>query len=58
MDDSGAWYLPCPQQDIVREIADAVQNRAKESRNFGTVLVPEGLIKAIPEFTALLQEVA
>ena len=41
----------------MREIADAVQTRAAEARNFGTVLIPEGLIKAIPEFTTLLSEV-
>jgi diphosphate-dependent phosphofructokinase len=44
-------------QDIVRDIADAVQSRSAEDRNFGTVLVPEGLIKAIPEMGTLLSEV-
>ncbi|KAG5178774.1 pyrophosphate--fructose 6-phosphate 1-phosphotransferase subunit beta [Tribonema minus] len=44
-------------QDIVHEIADAVQQRAATDRNFGTVLIPEGLIKAIPEIGALLTEI-
>jgi hypothetical protein len=47
----------CTLQDIVRDIADAVQSRSAEDRNFGTVLVPEGLIKAIPEMGTLLSEV-
>lgn len=34
--------------DVVTYIATAVANRAAEGNNFGTVLIPEGLIEFIP----------
>jgi len=40
--------------DIVKYIADIVTARAAEGNNFGTVLVPEGLIEFIPEFKRLI----
>ncbi len=40
--------------DIVRYIGDIVISRAAEGNNFGTVLIPEGLIEFIPEFKRLI----
>ena len=42
--------------DIVTEIATAVANRAANGNNFGTVLIPEGLIEFIPAMKALIAE--
>ena len=41
---------------VVKYIADIVIDRAKDGNNFGTVLVPEGLIEFIPEFKRLIRE--
>lgn len=43
-------------QDIVNSIADVVARRAAEGNNFGTVLIPEGLIEFIPAVKALIAE--
>ncbi len=42
--------------DIITEIATAVANRAANGNNFGTVLIPEGLIEFIPAMKALIAE--
>lgn len=42
--------------DVVRSIADMVENRAKLNKNYGTVLIPEGLIDSIPELKLLVNE--
>lgn len=42
--------------DIVNEIASAVANRAAKGDNFGTVLIPEGLIEFVPAIKALISE--
>ena len=42
--------------EIVEYIANIVKARAAEGNNFGTVLVPEGLIEFIPEFKRLIGE--
>ncbi|CAM9173104.1 unnamed protein product, partial [Sphacelaria rigidula] len=47
------WSL----HDIVREVADAVQARAEIDKQFGTVLIPEGLVAAIPEMEVLIEEI-
>ena len=41
---------------IVDYIAGIVSSRAAEGNNFGTVLIPEGLIEFIPEFKRLIGE--
>jgi 6-phosphofructokinase 1 len=43
--------------DVVRSIADVVQRRAVFGKNYGTVLIPEGLIDAIPELKNLITEI-
>ncbi|MBQ0141553.1 MAG: diphosphate--fructose-6-phosphate 1-phosphotransferase, partial [Prevotellaceae bacterium] len=42
--------------DIVTYIANAVAERAKDGNNFGTVLIPEGLIEFIPAIKRLISE--
>ncbi|MDE6267085.1 MAG: diphosphate--fructose-6-phosphate 1-phosphotransferase [Muribaculaceae bacterium] len=43
-------------QDVVNYIADIVVKRAEKGNNFGTVLIPEGLIEFIPAMKALIAE--
>ncbi len=42
--------------DVVRYIADIVAARAADGNNFGTVLIPEGLIEFIPAIKKLIRE--
>ena len=42
--------------DVVTYIAQIVANRAAEGHNFGTVLIPEGLIEFIPAMKRLIAE--
>ena len=42
--------------DVVTYIAQAVANRAADGNNFGTVLIPEGIIEFIPAIKKLIAE--
>ncbi len=42
--------------DIVDQIADVIVQRAEAGLNFGTVIIPEGLIEFIPAMKKLIQE--
>jgi len=42
--------------DIVTYIADAVAARAAQGNNFGTVIIPEGLIEFVPAIKRLISE--
>jgi pyrophosphate--fructose-6-phosphate 1-phosphotransferase len=42
--------------DIIRYIAGIVAERAADGHNFGTVLIPEGLIEFIPAMKKLIEE--
>jgi pyrophosphate--fructose-6-phosphate 1-phosphotransferase len=42
--------------DLVREVANLVVRRAIAKKNFGIVVIPEGLASAIPELKALTDE--
>ncbi len=42
--------------DIVNYIADIVVRRSETGKNFGTVLIPEGLIEFIPAIKALIAQ--
>lgn len=42
--------------DIVTDIANVVAKRAENGNNFGTVLIPEGLIEFIPAMKGLISE--
>ena len=44
-------------QDIVNSIADVIEVRAAAGKNYGTVLIPEGLILAIPEMKGLIKSI-
>lgn len=41
---------------LLNEIADLVEKRAKMGKNYGVILLPEGLIEFIPEFKQLIKE--
>jgi len=41
-------------RELVEELGEMVKSRAKSGRNYGVVLVPEGLIEFIPEMRTLL----
>lgn len=41
---------------IVKEIADLICNRKEEGKEFGVILIPEGLMEFIPEMKSLIQE--
>ncbi|MDE6289093.1 MAG: diphosphate--fructose-6-phosphate 1-phosphotransferase [Muribaculaceae bacterium] len=43
-------------QDVVNSIADVVAARANYGNNYGTVLIPEGLIEFIPAIKKLIAE--
>lgn len=42
--------------ELVLEIADLISGRAKAGKNYGVILIPEGLIEFIPEFNKLIKE--
>ncbi len=42
--------------DIIKDIANVIELRAKNNENFGAVLVPEGLIEFIPEMNVLISK--
>lgn len=43
-------------KQISDDIADIVQKRAENNKNYGIVLIPEGILEFIPEFKALIRE--
>jgi len=43
-------------EEIVREIADLVCRRSEAGKDYGIVLIPEGLIEFIPEMKAMIAE--
>lgn len=42
--------------DLVKEILDVIISRANTGKNFGVILIPEGLIEFIPEMKKLITE--
>lgn len=42
--------------DIVNEIANLIVARSAQGKNYGVILIPEGVIEFIPEFKALINE--
>jgi len=42
--------------DIVNRIADVVEERATQGKNYGTVLIPEGLLSHISAYRHLISE--
>ena len=41
---------------ITKEIADLIAKRSELGKNYGVILIPEGLIEFIPEISALIKE--
>lgn len=44
--------------DVVNDLADMVEDRSAAGKNFGVILIPEGLMTYIPELSSLLKEIA
>jgi len=42
--------------EISKSVAQVIQDRAHKGKYYGVVLLPEGLIEFIPEFSRLIQE--
>lgn len=42
--------------DIVNEIVNCIVNRAKDGKDFGVILIPEGLVGFVPDMKLLLSE--
>ena len=42
--------------DVITQVAEVVAKRAANGDNFGTVLIPEGLIEFIPAMKRLIAE--
>lgn len=43
--------------EIADYIADSVEKRAENGENFGVVIIPEGVVEFVPEFSALIAEI-
>ncbi len=43
--------------EIADQIADAVETRGNKKENFGVVIIPEGIVEFVPEFSALIAEI-
>jgi 6-phosphofructokinase 1 len=43
-------------REVVQQVADVVAQRAKAGKNFGTIIVAEGMLSGIPECRTLLSE--
>ncbi|MEK9658230.1 MAG: diphosphate--fructose-6-phosphate 1-phosphotransferase [bacterium] len=43
--------------DVAQSIADVVKKRAEFGKNYGVILLPEGLIEFIPEYQQLIQNI-
>lgn len=42
--------------DIVNDICNVITERANQKKNFGTILIPEGLLAHLPHFKTLIEE--
>jgi len=42
---------------VTTQVADIICNRAAIGKNYGIILVPEGLIEFIPEMSQLIKEI-
>ncbi len=43
--------------EIADYIADSVEKRAAKGMNFGVVIIPEGVVEFVPEFSVLISEI-
>jgi hypothetical protein len=44
--------------DVVENLADLVERRAADGKNWGVVLIPEGLLSFLPSTRQLMKEAA
>jgi diphosphate--fructose-6-phosphate 1-phosphotransferase len=44
-------------RDLTLELANMIEERSKRGKDFGVVVLPEGLIEFIPEFNKLISEI-
>ena len=44
--------------NVVRLIADVIVDRAREGKNYGTILVPEGILEFIHEVNVLIIKIS
>lgn len=42
--------------DLIQEISDLVCQRAEKGKDYGAILIPEGIVEFIPEFKQLIKE--
>ena len=42
--------------DIVRQMADVMEARYRAQKNYGVILIPEGLLEFVPEMKGLIEE--
>lgn len=43
-------------KEVTGELADLIEQRSKQGKNYGVILIPEGLIEFIPEMKTLIGE--
>merc|ERR1719162_1433518 len=43
-------------KDITMDLVDMIEQRSKDGKDYGVIVLPEGLIEFIPEFNALISE--
>lgn len=43
--------------DIVNRICDVIVERAKQNKNYGCVLIPEGLLNHVAAYKHLIEEI-
>jgi pyrophosphate--fructose-6-phosphate 1-phosphotransferase len=43
-------------KDLTIQISDLITERAKQGKDYGVILIPEGIIEFIPEFKGLIRE--
>jgi diphosphate-dependent phosphofructokinase len=43
-------------ENLIKDVADIIEKRAEKNKNYGTVLIPEGIIEFIPEIKELINE--
>ncbi len=44
-------------KDVVQQIVDLVVKRAEQGKNYGAILIPEGIIEFIPDVNRMLKEI-
>lgn len=42
---------------MLQDLADLIEERARRGKNYGVILIPEGLIEFVPEFRVLIDEI-